>query len=260
MNNQPDLEQSAQSFKAPKVGAVVLREPSALAVHSEPTLGQMMQAIIEKGITADNAAVLKTFAELKEREEARDAERKFNAAFVALQAELPVIVASTAVPNRGKYEKYEDVMKVVGPILQKHGFSVAFSQDVKENRIVQTCKLKHIGGHSEQNDFAVRASRADTDTQSDCKAATTAKRNALLNALNIVIRQDFLADDGGDATVEGRQITAAQADELERRVKETNTNIGAFLQYAKAETFKEILSGMYPVLDAHLRRKESKGR
>lgn len=237
--------------RAPEVGGLIR--------HEEPTLGQMMQAIIKEGVTRDNAEVLKTFAELQYKAEARDAERRFNAAFVALQARLPVIVASSIIPNRGKYERFEDVMKVVGPLLQEHGFSVAFSQDFKENRILETCTLRHIAGHSVSNSFAVRASgKADSETQADCKASTTAKRNSLLNALNIIIRQDCLTEEN-DASIEGTPISAEKAFELERRVKELNVDTAAFLKYAGANKFSEILSGAYPILDDFLRKKE-KGR
>ena len=193
-----------------------------------------------------------------------DAERKFNTAFVAMQAEMPVIVATSVIPNRGKYERFEDILRKVSPIMSRHGFSVAFSQDVNENRIIETCKLMHIGGHSQANSFAVRAGgKADSDTQADCKASTTAKRNAFCNALNIVIAQDVFADEQNDASLEGNPtdfVTADQADELERRAHETNSDIPAFLKYAQANSFATIRSNKYDQLDSLLRRKESVGR
>lgn len=235
--------------------AVVRQEAQEIARRPEPSLGQMMQAIIKEGITRDNAEAFKTLAELQYKAEARDAEKQFNRAFVELQNALPVIVAKTPIPNRGKYEKFEDVMDVVSPHLQRLGFSVAFSQDFKENRILEICTLRHIAGHSVSNSFAVRAGKADSDTQADCKASTTAKRNALCNALNIVIRQDCLNEEN-DASIEGTPISAEKAFELERRAKELNADIPRFLAYAGASKFSEILSGAYPILDDWLRKKE----
>jgi CRISPR/Cas system CSM-associated protein Csm2 small subunit len=223
---------------------------------AEPSVGLMLQAVIERGVTADNVEALGKLADLYERVQAREAEKAFAEAFVAFQADMPTIVAKSVIPNRGKYERFEDLMEVVGPLLTKHGFVATFSMDFKENRILETCHLTHIGGHSRSNSFAVRASgKADSETQADCKAATTAKRNALCNALNIVIRQDVLNEEH-DASIEGGLITAEQADELDRRVAETNSNKVAFLKFAQAPTFKEIRSGMYPVLDDMLRKKE----
>jgi len=208
----------------------------------------LMQAVIEKGISAENVGVLERLIELNERVELRNAEREFNRAFVALQADLPVIVASTIIPNRGKYERFEDVMSKVGPLLVKHGFTVSFTMDFKESRIIETCHLKHVGGHSQSNSFAVRSGRADSDTQADCKAATTAKRNALLNCLNIVIRQDAMQNEEGDASLEGELISDDKIQYLREQVKETGSDEAKFLKFAGVDKYEEIRSGAYDVL------------
>lgn len=195
---------------------------------------------------------------MAERLESRHAEKQFIAAFNRLQRRLPTIVAKTVIPNRGKYQKFEDIMDEIGPILQDEGFTVSFTMDFKESRIIETCHLKHVGGHSQSNSFAVRVGKADTETQADCKAATTAKRNALLNALNIVIRQDCLTEEN-DASLEGdpfAKVTPAQAEELERRVHATNSHAAAFLKFAGAGTFADIAANKYAELDAMLKRKE----
>lgn len=220
------------------------------------SLESAFRAVVDGTIKAEHVAVMKELL-------AMDAERKFNSAFVSLQADLPTIVATTVITNRGKYERFEDIMRVVGPLLTKHGFTVSFSQDFKENRIVETCTLSHAAGHSRPNSFAVRAGKADSDTQADCKASTTAKRNALCNALNIVIRQDVLLNEDADASIEGNPnafLTPDQAFEIERRVKETNSIVPAFLRFAGAATFKEIPANKYAELDSMLRRKETQGR
>ena len=219
------------------------------------TIERAFQAVISNELSAEKLAVMKELL-------AMSAEQQFNVAFVKMQKDIPPIVAKTVIPNRGKYEKFEDVMTVVGPILEAHGFSVSFSMDFRENRILETCNLSHIGGHSRSNSFAVRTRKADSDTQADCMAATTAKRNALMNALNIVIRQDILNNED-DAGIEGdvdTKVTDEQAFELERRVKETNSNVPAFLQFAKAKSFADIMASRYDELDAMLAKKERGGR
>lgn len=216
------------------------------------SIEQAFQAVVAGTIKAEHVAVMRELL-------AMDAERKFNAAFVSLQADLPTIVATTVIQNRGKYERFEDIMRVVGPILTKHGFTVSFSQDFKENRIVETCTLRHTAGHSHPNSFAVRAGgKSDSDTQADCKASTTAKRNAFCNALNIVIRQDVLNEEH-DAGIEGdpnSKITPEEADALSKRVLATKSNIPAFLKFCGAECFSEITRSRYAEADAQLRRKE----
>lgn len=237
---------------------IVKQEPSAVALRdTAPSVAQMLHAVIEKGVSQENVAALDKLVGLYERMQDRDAVKAFNAAFVALQADLPIIEATSVIPNRGKYEKFEHLMIVVGPLLTKHGFSVSFANDYKENRIIETCTLRHSSGHFQTNSFAVRVGKADSETQSDCKAATTAKRNALMNALNIVITQDCLNSED-DPRNEGEFISKQQADELERRVKMTHSNEVAFLKFAGAATYAEISSGKHAVLDEFLSKKEKR--
>jgi len=222
-------------------------ELSVAPQQPTPTPATMLQAVIEKGIGPENVAVLEKLMQLYERVQEREAERAFTQAFNALQADLPQIVASTEIPNRGRYEKFEDVMRVVGPLLVKHGFAVSFSMDAKDGRVLETCHLRHIGGHSHSNSFAVRTGKADTETQADCKAATTAKRNALLNALNIVIRQDaFQSED--DAAIEGALIGPDKVQFLKEECADRGVNVPKFLEMAGVKTFEEIRAGSYPVL------------
>jgi hypothetical protein len=255
-NQTESLQLTAEAHNAPQTG-VSKFTPNESQAATGITIEAAFAAASSKALDKESLAVM-------ERLLAMDASRRFNSDFVAMQSQLPVIVATSVIPNRGKYERFEDIMRVVSPILARNGFSVAFSQDVAENRIVVTCKLMHIGGHSERNAFAVRSGgKADSDTQADCKASTTAKRNALMQCLNIVIAQDVFATEENDATIIGDPnhfVSPEQAFELERRVKETNSNVPAFLKFAGASTFGTILAGKYYELDASLRRKEAQSR
>lgn len=231
----------------PESKAIDVRRPGL-------SIEDAFRAVVEGNMDKDKLAVMKDLL-------AMSATQQFNSAFVALQADLPPITATSVIPNRGKYEKFEDIMKVIGPLLTRHGFTVSFSQDFKENRILETCTLSHAAGHSRANSFAVRSGgRADSETQADCKASTTAKRNALCNALNIVIRKDCLNNED-DAGIEGDPnafVTPEQADELEHRLKMVNGSVKDFLAYAKAKLFAEIPANRYAELDALLQRKEKR--
>ena len=231
-------------------------QPSvALTVPTDP-VAKMLATFIEKGVTADNVNALEKMCDLYERMQDRNAQRQFTEAFVALQAELPVIVASTQIPNRGKYERFEDVMRVVSPLLVKHGFTVSFSMDFKDTRVLEICTLKHVGGHSQSNSFAVRTGgRSDSDTQADCKAATTAKRNALLNCLNIVIRQDAYQNEDADASLDGAPLNGDQVIYLRELLAETKSDVPKFLAYAGATKLEDIGSGRYDELVRMLHKK-----
>jgi hypothetical protein len=230
--------------------------PLAVAPTQAPSVGAMLSAVIEKGVTTENVAAIEKLVELYERMELRNAERQFNEAFVRLQSELPVIVAETPILNRGKYARFEDVMHQISPVLVRNGFTVSFTMDFRDGRILETCTLSHVGGHSRANSFAVRTGKADSDTQADCKAATTAKRNALLNCLNIVVRQDALQNEDGDAALEGAFISVEQVCFLRELVTQTKSDVSAFLAFAGAAKFEEIPVARYDRLVAALRRKQ----
>jgi len=229
-------------------------QPLEVATASEPlSIQQVFQAVLTQKISPENIAVMKQLL-------AMDAEQQFNRAFTALQMEMPVIVAESIIPNRGKYAKFEYVMRVVSPLLTKHGFSVSFSQppEMPAGKIVEICHLSHIGGHSRSNTFTVRTGgKSDSETQADCKAATTAKRNALLNCLNIVIRQDALQSEE-DASNIGAPIDHAEQQFLRERIAETGANLAGILKMAGAESVETIGKNVYPVLIRALEMKAKK--
>lgn len=220
----------------------------------------MLQAVVEKGVTTENVAAIGELVRLYEHMEEKNAEKEFARAFVALQADTPNIKAVSFIPDnngnvRSRFAPYEEIMEQVAPLLQKHGFTVTFSTDFKEGRIIKKCTLQHISGHSRTNEFAVRIGSGPpraSEAQADGAASTYAKRFALCDALNIVVEKDT------DAKVEGAKITTDQAFELERRVGETNSNREAFLKFAGAESYKDIAETKYAVLDEFLKKKEGR--
>lgn len=228
-------------------------------VRPAPSVAEMLQAVVAKGVTSENVAAVESIVKLYERMQDRDAEKEFAQAFVGLQGEMPKVQATKAVPNndggvRFRFAPFEDLMAQVGPILQRHGFTVCFSSRVDANRIISTCTLQHVGGHKRSNDFAVRIGSGPpkaSEAQSDGAAATYAKRFALTEALNIVV-----AHLDNDARLEGGTITPEQAEELARRVAETNSSKPVFLKLAGATDFASIKAGKYEVLDEMLCAKE----
>jgi hypothetical protein len=224
-----------------------------------PSVANMLQAVIQQGVTEQNVAALERLCGLYERMQASDAEKQFAAAFVGLQAEMPKVNATKAVPNndgttRYKFAPFEEIMRQVTPMLQKYGFTVSFSNRYEENRLVETCTLQHVEGHKRSNDFAVRIGSGPpkaSESQADGAAATYAKRFALTDALNIVVEHL-----DNDARMEGAAITPEQAKALRDRVLATGSSVELFLKYAGADSFETIPSARYALLDQSLRKKE----
>lgn len=221
----------------------------------------MLQLVIKGGITTENVAAFKELVQLHREEVKLTAEKEFAAAFVSLQRNLPTIQGTRPVPARDgtvkyRYANFDDIDEIIRPICLEHGFTYAFRESaVDSGRVTVTMTLQHSGGHSREIPYSVRVGSGPpgaTESQADVSGHSYAQRGALESGLSLRI-----VGDRADAKMEGGPITKEHADELERRVKLTNSNVEAFLKFAGAKTFAEISSGKYDVLDAHLRRKES---
>lgn len=221
----------------------------------------MLQAIVEKGITTENVAAMESLVGLYERMEAKNAEKEFNAAFAKMQATMPNIAATKAVPDKQgnlkyRYAPYEEILEKVQPLLTAHGFSVSFDMEFKEGRVISTCILRHSGGHSQRNSFAVRIGGGPpgaSETQADGAAKTYARRGALADALNIVVSHD------DDARVEGsgETISSEKAEEIRRRVRDNDAiDEVRFLKWCKVSDFEEIPASKLDKIEVELTRKE----
>ncbi len=226
----------------------------------EPSVALMLQKVIDGGITADNVSALESLVGLYDRMQAKNAEREFNQAFAKLQSELSSVNATRQVPNkdgsvRYRFAPYEDIMETVKPVLIANGFAISFTTRFMEGgRMVSICTLRHVGGFSQSNEFAVRIGGGppgSTETQADGAAKTYAKRGALCDALNIVVEHD------DDARMIGKPIGKGLADDLEQRVLNVGADRSAFLKYAGATEFNQISDERWPVLDELLKRKEA---
>lgn len=239
-----------------------LQPETALAVV-EPSVGQMLATFIDKGITSENVDAFAKLIELRERMDARDAERQFAAAFVRVQEDMPAIEAVRPIPDKYGNIKYyyaplEEIMPKVKPVLLKHGFTMSFNSEIKEDRVILTCTLAHRGGHTKQNISMAKIGSGPpgaSGAQADGAASTYAKRRALCDALSIVAEIDT---DGADARNEGAPISFEQAAYLKEQVKETGANEAAFLSYAGAKTYEEIGSARYDSLVRELAKKARK--
>lgn len=232
-----------------------MNEPNQLATVEPPNIGTMLAKAIDAGLTKDNAETMEKLVGLYERMQEKDAERQYNAAFNALQNDIPEFEADGIIPSRGKYLRFETAMHKLKPILARHGFSISFTQKTDDKRITVTCHLRHNSGHSTATEFAVRlGGKADTETQADCKASTTAQRYALKQALGLIIHQEMSED--MDVSLEGGHISQSKANELRARCQTANVDIARFLKFAGAESFETISTGKLAAIETELARKE----
>lgn len=244
---------------------------ASLQKRDEPSVVEMLNAMVQKGVTSENVLAMEQLVKLKERMDDREAERQFNAAFVALQAEMPKVQATREVHNSAEkgggirylFAAFEDIMEQVAPLLQKHGFAVSFTNETAEGRMIKLCTLSHVGGHSRTNKFSVRIGKGPpgcSESQADGSAASYAKRFALCDILNITIRG---MDD--DARVEGTAISKEQSAGIQQRVealliqeKIDQNFIKKLLAFAGVEEYDEIPQTKWEGIDKALTARENK--
>lgn len=233
-------------------------------VRPVPTALEMIQAALAQGITSESVATVRELISLRREMDADEAKRAFVADFIALQAEIPSIQATKAVPDKHgnikyHYAPFEDIDRQASPLCAKFGFVYTFTEGpFQQGRITKICNLMHKGGHERSNPYSVRIGSGPpgaTENQADGSAHTYAKRGALRDALNIVTH-----DVDSDPRMEGGPVTKEQAEELARRVSETDSDRAAFLRVAGAKSFAEISAIKYAMLDELLARKERRGK
>lgn len=234
----------------------------AISPPADP-VGLMLEKLVSAGVGAENVAALEKLVGLYERNQAKNAEQEFARAFAELQKDMPKIQATRAVPNKDGTERYrfapfEEIMREAQPFLSSHGFAISFNTKWDGPRIVVSCKLLHSGGHSQTNEFAARVGDGPPGSnaaQADGAVKTLAKRNALCDALNIVVERDT---DGDDARIEGDVITPAQAKEILDLIEATGTDKAKLLAFAKADTVVDIRQAHFQEVFGLLEKKLKK--
>jgi hypothetical protein len=236
----------------------IIVRPEMSMQPADPTPLSLIAKLIESGsLTTESVAVAKELVALKEHMEDRQAEKDFATSFAAMQSELGAFQATKPVPDRNgntryMYLPYEEIMGRIQPILSRYGFSVSFSTEFRDSRIVQTCTLQHQSGYHRDFTAFVRIGGGPpgcTESQADGAAMTYAKRYALCNALNITVEHDT------DARPQGGPITQEQVDTLHQMVIDSGSDEKKFLKFAGANTFAEIGSARYQELFDTLKRK-----
>lgn len=184
---------------------VELRPKDQSLAAPEPT---GMALVIER--LASNPAVdvtkLEKLIELQERMLAHNAKAAFNAAFSMMQGEIPAIIEKTKT-NNGFYAPLEDIVEVVRPILQKHGFALTHRTEWPEKGTVKVIGvLSHQQGHERQSEFLSPADDSGNKNKIQGLGSTISygRRYTTKDLLGIVTRGED--DDGKKAGKNDRQV------------------------------------------------------
>ena len=171
---------------------------------------------------AVDAAKVQAFLAMQERLEERQAEREFNTAMTAAQAEMsPVVRDAENKENHSKYATLYAVDKMVRPIYLKHGFSLSFgSEAVEGNNVRITLDTSHNTGHTKRTYFDAppdtlgpKGSPVKTQLHGLGSTMTYLRNRLICSVFNIVLKGDKDDDDGNRGGA--RLIDAAQCGELQ---------------------------------------------
>ena len=227
---------------------------------------QIVQKVIDSGVTAEGVNVVKELLAMQERIEDRNAKKEYAAALVDLQSETGKIPATKGVPDNDRkiryhFAPYEDLMDRVQPLLTKYGFAMSFNTREGDGKVTAICTLTHRGGHSEANEFTVRTSPPPktSPAQQDGATFTYAKRFALIQRLNLVTTGVDNDADGRIPTGEngGETVSFKQAAELREWAENLDADIPSMLKWAGADSFENIPASRYEAIVAVLKKKEA---
>ena len=226
----------------------------------------LLSVLQNKDIPADKLAiVLQTQRQIMEEQRIES----FNNAFVEMSAVMPQVRRDGTVElvkdgkklGSYKFARWEDMDKVIRPILYKFGFGLTFAEHDDPNGVVVEGSLLHVDGH-----FRTARTRMPPDVgpgrnqlQARGSSVSYAKRYLAEELCNIV--RCGVDDDGISAGLQ--PISLEQKQELALLLKDVKTSPETFLRLfvTGIENMHEIPAREFPRLkNALLEKKQSMGK
>lgn len=248
---------------------VALRPETPIVSLDQPT---SMLGIIAQAATDPRVDVIKMTAllDMQERLQAKQAEADFNAALARMNTDKLRVARSGTVDlgaGKGSYKfaKWEDMDKVIRPIMQREGFTLSFDSQPKDGGgIVVTGTLLHSGGHSRSASIplALDTGAGRNNLQAMGSTLSYGKRYTAEMLLNIV-RED--EDDDGKRG--GTHFIAnEQVEQIRALLRDAGRQEGPFLDRlfsGQVRSVEEIEVAQFIIvkntLDGIVRQRAAKG-
>lgn len=195
-------------------------EGAALAPAQPATPLSLMTLMVEKQVDPD---ALKSMMDLYERHQTYEAEKAWNAAMVAAQAEMPVVVRDAVNSHlKSKYARLESVNAAIKPVYTRHGFALTFGTEEAKvpNTIRVYADVLHAGGFCRRtvadiplDGQGMKGGSNMNAPQAAGSTLTYGQRYVTCLAFNVTV-----ADQDTDAV--GNYVTAGQMRELTEKFDE----------------------------------------
>lgn len=215
-----------------------------------------MVSMIERIAMDPNSdlAKLEKMLEMKERHDAQQAKKAFDAAFSKASANFPEIPLNGLNEHTKKpYALLRDIIGKTRPVLSGYGLALSFSTEVTEREVIVTAHLSHQDGHTKSNSIPLpRDTGAGRNAvQAVGSSQTYGQRYTAQAILGLSLGEDT-EDDGQSA---GSGITAEQFVTLRDLVETSGADQDKFLLAYKADSLEQFPAKMFEAACAQLRRK-----
>lgn len=224
-----------------------------LAVQPRASENLLAQVIAAAKDPAVDATKMKTLAELVNSQQDREREIEFNISKNAAISEMPVITKTGRIVitdkktgaqrEQGRFARFEDIYRVVRPILEHHSLAIAFEMNERPGGgITVTPILSHANGHTERGGafpLPAETSGSKNAAQAMGSAASYGKRYAMCGMLNIVT--EGVDDDGHMGRGRAGSVTALpfEREQQVRREAEAALAAGTYDEWFRAQSPKD---------------------
>lgn len=231
---------STETKAVAEIGRRELAERASDAMSTD----DLLRLAVQKAEGTPGIEIVERIVALRERQEARQAERAFFDALGRFQDECPPITKSKEGlrTKTGKvvswYAPLDKVVMIARPILRKHGFSFKWDSRTEDKMMHTTCTLRHEDGHSDTSTFSAPVGNISSLTsgmQDHSGALTYGKRQSFVQVTGLVT-----ADEDNDGYVPVQAITDGQAADLRALAEEVGADLPAFLRWFGVEAWSEI--------------------
>src|SRR5271157_873379 len=212
-----------------------------------------------------NVANLQALLQMQREVMADQAKISFARALWRLKKDMPQITKNGVIDlgSKGKikFARWEDMAEAIQPLMDREGFTLSFDTEERAREgggSVVIGTLTHIDGHTQTARFSLPLDNGPGRNSLQAAGSTLSygKRYVTELLLNIVRRVED--DDGRAAGL--RYITASQKDDLIALIRETKTDVKAYLQHFGVSSLDEIEYRNAPsALNALLAKKAKMG-
>lgn len=186
----------------------------------------LFRAAIDKG--SEGVAVMERLLAVRRELNAEAAKAAFDKSLAEFQMECPAITKTKGVPDKNgriayRYSPFEEILRVVRPVMRQHGFSFTLDTDTEsaQNWVIATCKITHEMGHSEVSraKFPLGTkTQIMSDTQQYAAALTFASRRVFCNSLGLVTSGEDKDAGNGAETPRGPSNKPETPEEAKKRL------------------------------------------